>query len=152
LVCRINSYEWDNPVSTPHRPKLFRLLLGLLLLELAMIAVLTIVLLVELFIDQPESLATAVALLVLAAIATAWLTAVAIGAIRGQAWIRGAAIVWQVLQFAVGLGAVQGVFSDSASVWGWLLIAVAVGTFVLLFAPSVVAHTSERTGTESSGG
>ena len=53
-----------------------------------------------------------------------------------------------VLAGAVGLGAVQGVFSDSASVWGWPLIAVALGTFVLLFAPSVVAHTSDRTRSE----
>jgi len=113
-----------------------------------MIAGLTIVLLVELFIDEPESIQTAVALVVLAAIATAWLAAIVVGAIRGQAWIRGAAIVWQVLQFAVGLGAIQGVFSDSASVWGWPLIAVAVGTFMLLFAPTVVATTSDRTRSE----
>jgi hypothetical protein len=131
-------------VSTPHRPKLFRLLVGLLSLELAMIAGLTIVLIVELFIDRPESIPTAIALVVLAVIATAWIAAVVVGAIRGQAWIRGAAIVWQVLQFAVGLGAIQGVFSDSAAVWGWPLIAVAVGTFVLLFVPSVVAATAQR--------
>ena len=135
-------------MSTPHRPRLFWLLIGLLSLELLLIAGLTLLLIFELFIDEPESIQTAIALAVLAAIATAWLAAIVIGAIRGQAWIRGAAIVWQVLQFAVGLGAVQGVFSDSASGWGWPLIAVAVSTFVLLFAPSVVAHTSERTRTE----
>jgi hypothetical protein len=131
-------------VSTPHRPKLFRLLVGLLSLELAMIAALTVVLLVELFIDEPESIQTAIALTVLAAIATAWLAAIVVGAIRGQAWIRGAAIVWQVLQFAVGFGAVQGVFAPAAAVWGWPLIAVAIGTFMLLFAPSVVAATADR--------
>ncbi len=97
-------------MSTPHRPRLFLLLIGLLSLELLLIAGLTVVLIVELFIDEPESIQTAIALAVLAAIATAWLTAIVVGAIRGQAWIRGAAIVWQVLQFAVGFGAVQGAF------------------------------------------
>jgi hypothetical protein len=29
-------------------------------------------------------------------------------------------------------------------VWGWPLIAIAIGTFMLLFAPSVVAATSGR--------
>jgi hypothetical protein len=131
-------------VSTPHRPKLFWLLLGLLGIELVLIASLTIVLLVELFIDEPESVATAIALAVLAAIATAWLAALLVGAIRGQAWIRGGAIVWQVLQFAVGFGAVTGTFAPDAAVWGWPLIALAIATFMLLFAPSVVAATSDR--------
>jgi hypothetical protein len=131
-------------VSTPHRPRLFWLLLGLLSLELLMISSLTIVLVVELFIGEPESIQTAIALAVLAAIAAVWLGAVLVGTIRGQAWTRGAAVVWQVLQFAVGFGAVQGAFSASASVWGWPLIAIAIGTFMLLFAPSVVAATSAR--------
>jgi hypothetical protein len=131
-------------VRTLHRPKLFWLLLVLLATELALIAGLTVVLLIELFIDQPESLATAIALAVLAAIATAWLAAILVGAIRGQAWIRGGAIVWQVLQFAVGFGAVTGYFAPDASVWGWPLIALAIVTFMLIFAPSVVAATSDR--------
>lgn len=131
-------------MSTPHRPILFWLLLALLALELAMIATLTIVLVVELFIDEPESIQTAIALAVLAAIATVWLAAIVVGAMRGQAWIRGAAIVWQVLQFAVGFGAVQGAFAPTAAVWGWPLIAVAIATFMLLFAPSVVAVTADR--------
>lgn len=131
-------------MSTPHRPKLFWLLLALLVLELAIIATITVVLLVELFVDQPESVQTAIALTVLAAIATVWLTAIVVGTVRGQAWIRSAAIVWQVLQFAVGFGAVQGVFAPAAAAWGWPLIGVAIATFMLLFAPSVVAATADR--------
>lgn len=129
----------------PHRPRLYWVLVALLALELVMIATLTVVLLVELLIDRPDSMATAIALTVLAAIATAWLAAIVVGVIRGQAWIRGAAIVWQVLQAAVGFGAVQGVFAPEAAAWGWPLIAVAILTFVLLFTPSVVEATADRT-------
>ena len=131
-------------MSTPHRPKLFLLLLGVLALEFLMAAALTVLLLIELVVDRPDSLPTAIALLVLAAIATAWIGATLLGTVRGQAWIRGSAIVWQVLQFAVGLGAVQGTFAPSAAVWGWPLIAVSVIGFMLLFAPTVVAVTSDR--------
>ena len=135
-------------MSTPHRPKLFLLLIALLSLELLMIAGLSAFLLFELIVGTPDSYATAIALAVLALIATAWLVAVVVGALRGQAWVRGAAVVWQVLQFAVGFGAVQGVFADSASGWGWALIAASVAVFALLFAPSVVAATSDRTRSE----
>jgi hypothetical protein len=128
----------------PHRPTLFWVLVGLLSLELVMIASLTIVLVVELLIDRPDSMATAIALTVLAAIATAWLAAIVVGVLRGQAWTRGAAIVWQVLQAAVGFGAVQGVFAPEAAAWGWPLIGVAILAFVLLFTPSVVDATAER--------
>ena len=68
-------------------------------------------LLIELLVARPTSYASAIALTVLAFIAAAWLGAIVVGALRGQAWIRGAAIVWQVLQFAVGAGAVTGSFA-----------------------------------------
>ncbi len=78
----------------------------------------------------------------LAVIAAVWLGAIVVGALRGQAWIRGAAIVWQVLQFAVGASAISGTFSTPAI--GWPLVIVALVTFVLLFTRPVVDATSHR--------
>ena len=49
-----------------------------------------------------------------------------------QAWFRGAAIVWQVLQFALGAGGVSGTFANPAI--GWPLVVVALVTFFLLLA------------------
>ena len=131
-------------MSTLHRPKLFWLLIALLALELALAVGLTVVLLIELIVGRPASMASAVALTVLAAIAAAWVASIIVGALRGQGWVRGAAIVWQVLQFAVGLGAVQGGFADAAAAWGWPLIAVAVVTFILLLAPGVFTPSEDR--------
>ncbi len=124
------------------RPPAFWGLAGLLAIELAAAAVVLIVLLVDLVAAEPASLATALALTVLVLVAVAWMAATLVGLLRGQAWTRASAIVWQVLQFSIGLGALQGSFAQPA--WGWPLIAVAVATFALLFVPSVVQATSGR--------
>lgn len=117
-------------------------LIVLLIGEFLLAAALAVTLLIELLIATPASFGSAVALTVLAFIAAAWIGAIVIGALRGQAWIRGAAIVWQVLQFAIGASAISGTFSTPAI--GWPLVAVAVVAFVLLFAKPVVDATSRR--------
>ncbi|HWH25754.1 MAG TPA: hypothetical protein VNT53_03830 [Pseudolysinimonas sp.] len=114
----------------------------LLAAELVLVAAITVVLIVDLLTARAASLPSAVALTVLAVIATAWLAAILIGVFRGQAWVRGAAIVWQVLQFAVGIGALQGALAQP--VWGWPLIAASTLTFVLLLTRPVVAQLSDR--------
>lgn len=129
-------------MSDRRRPAALWALLLLLIAEFALVAGLAVVLLVELLVDRPASYATAIALTVLAFLAAAWLGAIVVGTLRGQAWIRGAAIVWQVLQFAVGAGAISGTFSSPA--WGWPLVAVALVAFFLLFTRPVVEATSAR--------
>jgi hypothetical protein len=108
------------------------LLLVLLAAEFLLLAGVAILLLVELLIATPDSYASAIALTVLAFIAAAWLGAIVVGAWRDQAWFRGAAIVWQVLQFALGAGGVTGTFANPAI--GWPLVVVALVTFFLLLA------------------
>lgn len=117
-------------------------LIVLLAAEFLLVAALAVTLLVELLIDTSTSFASAVALTVLAFVAAAWLGAILVGALRGHAWIRSAALVWQVLQFAVGASAISGAFSQPA--WGWPLVGVAVVVFVLLFTRPVVDATSRR--------
>ena len=132
LLRPINRSEWDISVSDRRRPASSWLLLVLLAAEFALLAVVAIVLLVELLVARPDSYPSAIALTVLAFVAAAWLGAIVVGAWRQQPWIRSAAIVWQVLQFALGAGGVTGTFATPAI--GWPLIAVAVLTFVLLLA------------------
>jgi hypothetical protein len=117
-------------------------LIVLLVGEFLLIVALAVTLLIELLIATPASFASAIALTVLAFIAAAWLGAIVVGALRGQAWIRGAAIVWQVLQFGVGASAISGTFSTPAV--GWPLVVVALAVFALLFTKPVVDATSRR--------
>ena len=128
--------------ATPSRPALFWLLVLLLAAEAALLAVATAYLLIEILTVQPDSYAAAAAILLLTLIATVWLGAIVVGALRGRGWIRGAAIVWQVLQIAVGVGSLQGTFANP-SVGLWLIVPAAL-VVVLLLVPSVVAVTSAR--------
>jgi hypothetical protein len=128
--------------ATASRPALFWLLVVLLAAEAALLAATTVWLLIELLTVTPASYPSAVAILVLTLIATIWLGAIVVGALRGRGWIRGAAIVWQVLQIAVGVGSLQGTFANP-SVGLWLIVP-AVLVVVLLLVPSVVAVTSAR--------
>lgn len=129
-------------MSDRQKPALLWALIVLLIGEFLLVAGLAVTLLAELLVATPVSFASAVALTVLAVIAAAWLGAIVVGTLRGQAWIRGAAIVWQVLQFAVGASAISGTFSSPAI--GWPLVVVAFVTFVLLFTKPVVDATSRR--------
>ncbi len=107
-----------------------RVLVVILTLEFVLVAALAVLLVFELVTATPASLASAIALAVLVVLAAIWLGAIALGAARGRAWTRAAGIVWQILQAAVGIGALEGVLAQPA--WGWPLIGVAVVAFLLL--------------------
>jgi len=132
LLRPINRSEWDISVSDRRRTATSWLLFVLLAAEFLLLTGVAILLLIELLIATPDSYASAIALTVLAFIAAAWLGAIVVGAWRDQAWFRGAAIVWQVLQFALGAGGVTGTFANPAI--GWPLVVVALVTFFLLLA------------------
>ena len=97
--------------------------------EFAGVLALGILLLVEVLTEPPASVATALALVVLAGLTAVVLGAVLAGIWRGRAWVRAAGVVFQVLLFAIGVGALQGGLTQPG--WGWPLIIVAVVGFVL---------------------
>jgi hypothetical protein len=129
-------------VNRPRRPALLWVLAGLLTLEFLLVAGLAVVSIVAVAQGGSSQLASGIALSVIIVLAAVWLAAMAVGAVRGRAWIRPAAIVWQILQIAVGIGALQGALAQPA--WGWPLIVVAIAAFILLFTPQVVDATRRR--------
>ncbi|MFC0681362.1 hypothetical protein ACFFGH_26330 [Lysobacter korlensis] len=112
---------------------------ALIFLEAALVVGATAFLVFELMTMTPQSLASALALTVLTALAAVWVLAIAVGLLRGRAWSRGAAVVWQVLQIAVAVGAFQGSFARAEV--GWLLLVPALVALVLLFSRPVVEWT-----------
>jgi hypothetical protein len=142
LLRLINSYEWDNTVSTTRRSAAVWALIVLLSLEFLGVGALAVTLLVETLTAPSATFGAGIALTIVAFVAAAWLAAIVVGTVRGQAWIRAAAIVWQVLQVAVGVGALQGQVAQPG--WGWPLIILAALVFLFLFTKSVVAATSAR--------
>ena len=113
---------------------------ALLALEaLALIGV-VVWLVVDLIALQPSSYATAIALIVLVLIAAAWMTAVALGSLRRASWSRGGAIVWQLLQLSIAVGAFQGFFARPDV--GWLLLVPAIVVIgLLLWTPVRLGYT-----------
>lgn len=124
------------------RPALMWLLIVLLAAEFLAMVVLCLVVLVGLFTTHLDSVSAGIAVLVLGLVATVWLGFIVVAALRGNAWMRGASIVWQVLMFAVGVGSFQGLTATPAV--GWALVVPAVAVVVLLVSPSVVAATARR--------
>jgi hypothetical protein len=130
------------PADTPgpHRSTALRLLTGLLFMEAAAMIVVVIVLIVDTLTLPAASLATAIALTVIVAIGAVFVSAVAIGALRRQGWVRGGAVIWQLVQLAIAIGAFQGTFAQPAI--GWALLAPSLIVLILLFTPSVMAAIS----------
>jgi len=113
--------------GTPPQLVLATLLMGA---EALLAAVLAVILVVDIFVQTADSLPTAIALAVLAVLGAVWAVSITIGLARRRAWTRAAGIVWQLLQAAVGIGALQGAFAAPA--WGWpLVIASALGLILL---------------------
>jgi hypothetical protein len=112
----------------------------LLFLEAAAMVALVIWLVIDLFSLEPSSYATAIALLVLVAIGAIWVVTVAFGSLRRAPWSRAAAIVWQILQVSIAVGAFQGLFARPDVGWALLVPAITV-VGLLLWTPVRLAYT-----------
>jgi hypothetical protein len=135
------------PTEPDHIERRSPALLALLVvvgLEFAALVVVTIVLIVELIVAPATSIASGIALTVLAAIAALWLGSLFIGLRNRRPWVRSGIIVWQVLQGALAIGAFQGVFRVSAVGW-FLLIPALLGISLVLSRPvtDALARTVE---------
>lgn len=133
-----------NPGERPsdqssRRPILLVALSVVLAAEALLASGVTVWLVVELLTATPDSFASAVVILLLAAGLACALWAMVVGLLRGQVWVRGAALTWQLLQIAVAIGCFQGVFAVPSL--GWALLVPAVVAILLLMSPPVVAAT-----------
>jgi len=124
----------------PPRHPLVTLLAAIILIESAALVAAVVFLVFELLVATPDSYPSAIALTVVVAIAAVWVAAIGIGVLRGQSWVRGAAIVVQVLLVAIAVGSFQG-FIPRPDI-GWVLLVPAIAVVVLLFTKPVVAAIS----------
>jgi hypothetical protein len=85
---------------------------------------------------------SAIALAVVTTLAAVWVGFIGVHTLRGNAWIRGAAITVQVLLIAIAIGSFQG-FVPRPDI-GWMLLIPAVAVLVLLFTKPVIAATALR--------
>jgi len=138
LNSKPNSGE-QAPDPSSRRPILLVALSVVLAAEALLATGVTVWLVVELLTATPDSFASAVVILLLAAGLACALWAMVVGLLRRQAWVRGAALTWQLLQIAVAIGCFQGVFAVPSL--GWALLIPAAVAILLLMSPPVVTAT-----------
>jgi hypothetical protein len=124
------------------RPVPLLVLVLLLALECVALIAVAVYLVVELLVARPDSVATAISLLLLDLLAALWLGTMAVHTLRGRSWVRGGAFTWQILQIAIGIGSFQAPYSRPDI--GWLLIVPAAAVIILLFTSPVIAATRRR--------
>jgi hypothetical protein len=124
------------------RSRAHNVLVLLLGAETALLWGVVIWLILELLTDQPTSFASAIAILLIALIAAAWVTTITVATLRGRSWIRAAAVTWQLVQVFIAIGCFQGLYARPDL--GWALLVPSVLVVVLLFTRSVVEATSRR--------
>jgi hypothetical protein len=127
------------PAPAKRRPQVVILLI-LLGVELVLVGAAAVYLVIELLIDTPQSLPSAIAILVLTVLAAIWLATIILHTMRGRSWTRGATVVWQVLQASIGIGTMQGLFPRPDL--GWPLIILSLVVLGLLFTKPVIAATA----------
>lgn len=135
----------DQQVTSPDaksRVPLLTVLALIVFAECALLVAAVVFLVVELLVATPSSYATAIALTVLVAIGAIWVGVIAVNLLRRNAWTRGAAVVWQILQIAVAIGMFQGAYARPDL--GWLLLIPSIVVLALLFTPSVRDATIRR--------
>ncbi|MRX42854.1 hypothetical protein [Agromyces kandeliae] len=123
------------PVNASGVRAAFVTVVALLFAEAGALLAVLVWLVVDLLVLEPSSFATAVALVVVVAIAAAWVSAIAVASVRRAPWSRAAAIVWQVLQLSIAVGAFQGLFARPDV--GWVLLVPAITVIGLLLWPPV---------------
>jgi hypothetical protein len=132
----------DDQVVPRGRPAALLVLIVIVGLEFLAMAAVTVFLLVELLTAAAANVASAIALVVLAVLATVWLGAMLAGLRRGRAWVRSGIIVWQVLQGALAIGAFQG--ASRVPAVGWALLIPALLAITLVLSKSVTAALVRR--------
>jgi hypothetical protein len=128
--------------SRARRHPLLLALTAIVFAEFLLLVGATGFLIIELLVATPSSFVSALALTALVAVAAVWLAIITVNILRGNAWVRSATLVWQVLQIAVAIGSFQGIFARQDI--GWLLLIPAVAAIILLFTPPVVAALVRR--------
>lgn len=121
-------------------PATLAVIIILALESLGMMAV-TGLLIFQLGGTSPDTYSTAIALIVVVAIATAWITATAIGFSRRKPFAKGSALVWNILQAVIGVLSNQGEFARP-DIGSALLLPALAAIALLLFSKTVADHVA----------
>ena len=89
---------------------------------------------VDLFRGDASDVVNGIAWAVVAFVAVLWVGLCAVGTLLGRSFVRALAIVWQLLQIAIGVGCLEGYVGTAWA--GWLLIVFGIAGFILVILPA----------------
>ncbi|MCL2516684.1 MAG: hypothetical protein FWD85_04775 [Microbacteriaceae bacterium] len=118
------------------------MLASILTVEALVVIIATVVTAVELAGRGAKVESDGIAFVVCLVLACLWVVAAALGAWLVQTWARGLIITWQLIQLAVGVGALQGLLAGP--LLGVVLLVLGLAGIGLVLAPAV----SRRLGRE----
>ena len=119
-----------------------RALAAVLVIEGGLVAWLTILLVVDLAVTPQRSIASSLALLVLAVLSLVWIAATVIGTLRGHAWSRASSVTIQLIVLAVSLGSFEGIVLQPIAGVPLLVLTLA-GVALALFSVPPHSHSDE---------
>jgi hypothetical protein len=90
-----------------------------------------------------------IALVALLVLGTAWVVTATIGAWLAQTWARGLIIMWQLIQLAVGVGAMQGLLAGP--LLGVVLLVLGLAGIGLVLTPAVARRLGREPADDSDG-
>jgi hypothetical protein len=125
---------------TPEHPsqRLRRLVAALVAIEAILLAVGSVVLVVEVIRSDGDNAAPAISLAAIAVVVAVGLAMCARGIVQGLRWTRGPVLTWQLLQAGVGMPV-----STSGAWWaGVPLLAVSIVVGVLMVGRQVIQEAS----------
>lgn len=123
-----------------------RIALGVIVsVEAIAVTVFTFFLAQSLFRGEVEHLPTAIAVTLLAVLASAAVIAIAVAVFRNATWARSATLTVQILTLAVGVGTVQGATAQPLQGLLIIILAVTAGVLSLRMRPAD-AEPAEREG------
>ena len=122
--------------------KSLRLLVLLVGIEAVLVSAGAVYFLFLTFTEVIENPAGAIVIFLITALVAVglWVSAAALR--RGKGWSRGLVVTWQVIQFALAASFVQGL--DEWQVFGWFLLVLSLGTFVLALSKKVSESLEPR--------
>lgn len=144
-VCKYPTLE---PRMTPFSkaPALVQIVLVILMLEALSLVAVSLSLVLEIFSGNFQSIFAEMFLLAIAVGSVLWIFQFSKGLLKKKRWARSAAFFWQLLQAAVGAGALAE--EGLSRIVGALLVIFSAITVLLLFNSTVVEATNEENETD----
>lgn len=110
--------------------------LGVVLgIEAVLVLGATVLTVVQFASQGAQLVADGIAFVIALVIGCLWVGAAAVGVFLGRSWSRGLTITWQLIQLAIGVGAIEGLLGGPLV--GIVLLVLGLLGFVLVLAPGV---------------